>query len=110
MRITAENLTKPVRTASQDGEGPSLQFAVPRSAVQQCESASFHAGSSAAHALGAGSTSPRPAPGDLPESTARHPLESITPVGLVMLFLLSVSAGLVLALVLKVLSMALSLP
>lgn len=59
MRITADNLTKPVRTASQDGE-------------------------------------------------ARHPLESITPVGLVLLFLLSICAGLVLAVLLKVLSMALS--
>ncbi len=71
-------------------------------------SPSIHAGPSAAHAPGAGSTSSRLAPGDLPESTARHPLESITPAGLVMLFLLSICAGLVLAVLLKVLSRALS--
>lgn len=69
---------------------------------------SLHAVPSAAHAPGAGSTSPRPVPGDLPRPTARHPLESITPTGLVLLALLSASVGLVLAVLLKLLSMALS--
>ena len=53
---------------------------------------------------------------DLPSSrcrgalgeTARHPLESFTPTGLVLLALLVMSAGLVLAVLLKLLSMALS--
>lgn len=69
---------------------------------------SLPAGPPAAHAPGARSTSPRPASGDFPRPAARHPLESISPLGLVLLALLAMSAGLVLALVLKVLSMALS--
>lgn len=85
MRITADNLTKPVRTASQ-----------------------LHAGPPGAHAPRAGSTSPRPAPGDLLRPAARHPLESFTPAGLVLLALLVMSAGLVMAVLLKLLSMALS--
>lgn len=82
MRITAEKLT---RTPSQ-----------------------VHAGPSVTHAPRAGSTPPRPAPGDFLRPAARHPLESITPVGLVLLALLSASVGLVLAVLLKLLSMALS--
>lgn len=64
---------------------PALMFSVCSSELESVESRVFEA----------------PAP-------PRHPLESITPAGLVLLALLSASVGLVLAVLLKLLSMALS--
>lgn len=64
-----------------------------------------HAGPSTDPAPTTCPTSPRTALGDFPRSTARHHLESITPAGLVLVALVMVSAGVVLAAMLKALSM-----
>ena len=66
---------------------------------------SINAGPPARFATGREADLPSSSSREALDGPARHPLESITPVGLVMLFLLSICAGLVLAVVLKVLSM-----
>ena len=71
-------------------------------------SPSIHAGPPDRFATGREADLPSSSSREALDGPARHPLESITPWGLVLLALLAMSAGLVLALVLKVLSMALS--
>lgn len=67
--------------------------------------AEFNAGPSASRLPGNASTSPRTSSRDTAASTTRHPLESISPAGLVLVALVMVSAGVVLAAMLKALSM-----
>lgn len=68
---------------------------------------SLNAGPSSPTLPGVGPVSPLSEPRNLPRPAARHPLESITPTGLVLLAALAVSAGLGLAVLLKLLSLAL---
>jgi hypothetical protein len=65
----------------------------------------FNAGPSTDPAPTTWPTSPRTALGDFPRSAARHPFESISPAGLVLVALVMVSAGVVLAAMLKAFSM-----
>lgn len=64
-----------------------------------------HAGPSTDPAPTTCPTSPRTSSRDTAASTTRHPLESISPAGLVLVGLVMVSAGVVLAAMLKALSM-----